>query len=525
MDLIEALKQKRKEMADREGKEEYMIFPYPTLEETVRVAPETKEDLLKIKGWGPKRVQMFGDEILATLASAPEKLEEVIPPDIGSQDSGVFSVSQFIGKVNQILRTLNTVKVQGELSDIGIRGNMAFFDLKDSSGKAGVAKCFIGSWNFKNVNDFLEEGLEVIVQGTPTIYDKYGTFRITVTSIEPVGEGALKKAFDALKKRLEEKGYFDPSRKRPIPEFVENIGLITSEKGEAVNDFRKNIGNYGFKIHLIDVRVEGEQAESSITKAIKTLNTSHPSLDVIVLIRGGGGLENLKAFNSESIAEAVLQSRIPIITGIGHERDESIVDYTADYRCSTPTGVAVFLRTSRENLITRVNACGEALVIAVSRAQENLKTQIANASERLVFTFDKSLSHHKAGVANLSQRLEVGLRRILEKFKDLENLLSKQIYIYERRTQEVIHRLGIAKEKLIQGIETKKDKLTHRLETLTETLASLNPRAVLARGYSVTYDSEGKAVQNAKDIKIGSEIFIKLHKGKLGANVTKKKVA
>src|SRR3989344_5292655 len=295
---LQILRDKRKEIAAREGRELFMIFSNKTLEDTVSAHPRTIEDLALIKGWGPKKIQRYGQEIIALFgednasevasgtlglfndfeASLPEGEEKKHVPAAEI----VFSVSECVQVVNNVLARLGGMRVRGEVSELQMRGAAVYFTLKDVSGEEAVVKCVLWKWKFERDFNYLEKGMEIIVSGTPEVYAKYGTFNLRVEKVEPVGEGALQKAFEALKKKLEAKGYFDEQRKRPIPEFIRKIGIITSEAGEAINDFRKNIGEYGFELGLYDVWVEGNYAEESIVKAIAWMNKNKPDLDVLV---------------------------------------------------------------------------------------------------------------------------------------------------------------------------------------------------------------------------------------------------
>src|SRR3989338_1759006 len=309
-DILGLLKQKRKEIAFREGREIFMIFPNATLEMTARLKPENKAELSEIKGWGRKKIEKYGDEILALIKDCEtgSDSKSIFAEVKNELSKNYYSVGEFLEFINNVLGGIGPVKVRGEILKASIHGGNAYGTLKDMERDSCALDFFIGRWDLPRVEHLLEAGLEVELIGPPNIY-KNGRFRIIVKNIEPVGEGALKKAFEALKKKLEEKGYFDPARKRPVPDFVKTIGLITSETGDAINDFRKNIGEYGLRIFLYDVRVEGDYAENSIVGAFRWLNANRPDLDVLVLIRGGGGLENLKAFKSERGAGAIDDSR------------------------------------------------------------------------------------------------------------------------------------------------------------------------------------------------------------------------
>ena len=361
--------------------------------------------------------------------------------------------------------------------------------------------------------------MEIIVSGTPEVYAKYGTFNLRVEKVEPVGEGALQKAFEALKKKLEAKGYFDEQRKRPIPEFIRKIGIITSEAGEAINDFRKNIGEYGFELGLYDVWVEGNYAEESIVKAIAWMNKNKPDLDVLVLIRGGGGLENLKAFNSEAVADAIITSRIPVLTGIGHERDETIAGYSADKNVSTPTAVAVFIRTQHEGLLTRLRTYEESMVYAVEAARELVAQDIDQITDTLTSAFDRLLERQGFAVAKMASGLYNGLGRIFDFFHLLERkflLVFNRHEVGAREThfelEHLCNRSAVAMSQLL-ALAGK------RIEVAAASLVPLDPSAILKRGYSVAYDEQGHVLKDAGEAKVGKQVTVRMYKGKLVSRV------
>src|SRR3989338_2088236 len=250
----------------------------------------------------------------------------------------VFTVSEFIDHINALVAT-DVHVVEGEISGFNLsQGRWVFFDLKDEKVESKVG-CFMMAFKLKTP---LEDGIKVRVIGTPKVHEKSGQFRITVEQVELVGEGALKRAFEMMKKKLAAEGLFAPERKRSIPRFPERIGVIASRESAAFGDFKRILGNRwgGVAIQLAHVQVQGAQAIPDIVGAFKYFQTAKPRPDVLVLMRGGGSLEDLQAFNSEEVAYAIFGSKIPVVVGVGHERDESIADYVADLRASPPSTAA-----------------------------------------------------------------------------------------------------------------------------------------------------------------------------------------
>ena len=488
-ELLQKLKATRKELADREGVELFMVFTNKALEDTVKAMPATLEDLTLVKGWGKTKIAKYGRDILDVINNE-NNLETGRP---SKKEEAVFSVSEYVEAVNATLQRLGVARIRGEVSELRHRGTVVYFTLKDASGADASVKCVLWAWKYEREYEYLEDGLEIMVEASPEVYAKYGSFDLRVERIEPVGEGALRKAFEALQKKLEAKGYFDTQRKRPIPALVRRIGVITSEKGEAINDFLKNIGNFGFDIVLADARVEGDRAERSIADALERMNISRPDLDVLCLIRGGGGLENLKAFNSELVANAIVASRLPVLTGIGHERDITIAGLSSDADFSTPTKVADAIRRGREELIRSM----ERQVAELSSLVEELRRETAQSIEMLTREFLRSpavlLGRARASISAGAHRLQTALGRVFEAFRLLERTFTSAIHAYGRMLQTSNQRIAVA----------------------WAALAPLDPEAPLQRGYSIAFAENGKVIKDAKDVTINEHITVRLYKGKI----------
>ena len=521
-EMLEFLKTKRREIAEREGKKLFMIFHNSTLEETAKILPKTKKDLEKIKGWGGRKIEKYGKEILSLINNAGklDKVDSYIKganPETKSEND-ILSVAEFLSLINRTVYQLGVVKVQGEISDVGLRGRYAFFNLKDSSGNDYGVNCFLGGESYKLSNHLLDEGLEVIIYGRPSVY-KNGKFSIQVSRIEPIGEGALRKAFEALKKKLEAKGYFKEERKRSLPQFIRHIGLITSETGAAITDFRRNLGEFGFKISFIDARVEGDFAEESIVGAIEKFNKSCLDIDILVLIRGGGGLENLKAFNSERVADAIVSSRLPIITGIGHEKDETIAGYATDKNFSTPTATAVFIKNQRENIIGGVEIYFDNMVSLMDGILEDKKDLIGRQTKELETVFANLISRYQFTLSKLAERTHSGLNKVFDGFRVLEYNFLRAFHRQENIIKNQLYKIDILAQKCSNIIERQYNETRGRLEVAEAALLPLNPKFILKKGYSIVYTKNGKVLKGSKNIKTGEKIFTKLYKGKITSRV------
>ncbi len=499
--LYEKLRQWRNKKAFAQGVQAFMILNNAVLKRTAEQIPQTKQELQKIKGWGKIKLKKYADEVLniihkfLTQQDNEQFLEQQQNFYFQEEIENILTVEECFNLINLHLSNLTILKVKGEINDISARDRYAFFNLKDQKG-IYTLPCFIGWNNFYKYQHLIEEGQEVIVSGFPNLY-KNGRFTLDIKRIEPVGLGALKKAFELLKKNLEHKGYFDESRKQQLPINIQHIGLITSEHGAAIKDFQKNLKPFGFKIRLFPVFVEGDNAIPSIVNAIHKLNIDFPKLDCIVLIRGGGGLENLKAFNTLEIADAIVSSRLPIITGIGHEKDVSIADLCADKYFSTPTAVAIFLNKTKEELLNKIDNSTIQLYNKMKNNIENSKYELNIHSHLLIQTYMRFLQTQKNKISIFLSKLDNFTNNILNKIKLLEQNLYTKI-------EDIISQY--------------KNKLT----ILNNSLINLNPENILKKGYSLVYDEKNNIIKTSKKVKIGQKIKIKLYKGKIISKIIKK---
>lgn len=395
-----------------------------------------------------------------------------------TQEERVFSVSEFLDFLNSILVPQRVV-VQGEIGKkIDRRPTYSIFNLLDKNDHT-VLKCFCWQDKLEGLGMELREGLEIRVLGYPKIYkSQYGSnFEFEAEQVLLVGEGVLKEAFDALKKKLEKEGLFALEHKRSLPKFCQKIGLITSKYGKGAKpDFEKHLGNFGFEIYFYDVRVEGMFAINEIVKALHWFNEYMPDLDAIVLIRGGGSWESLQAFNSEEVARAIFGSKIPVISGIGHESDITIADLVADLRSSTPTDAAKILNEHWKLASEKIYEYEKNLVSTINHLFKNTKEKIIFFEENLTYNFTKKIQYLNTDI------------------EEYFTALTKNQKIW----QEAI-------KKLIEGEEQK--------------LNLANPTLKLKQGYSITYNENGKIIKNANDLKVGNEIKTKFYKGKVVSKI------
>ncbi len=311
-----------------------------------------------------------------------------------------FTVSQFLDIINQTLEyAFPLVEIEGEVANFKVsKDRWVFFDLKDDEG--GIVPCFMTVFQLRIP---LEDGMKVIISGHPKIA-KFGRFSVTITQIKPIGEGSIKKAFELLKAKLEKEGLFDPAKKRPMPENIKKIGVIASTNSAGYADFCKILGERwgGLTLEVANTGVQGLDASDEIIRALDYFNESS-DVDIIAIVRGGGSKDDLAVFNDEPLTRRIASSRIPTITGIGHEIDESLADLAADLRASTPTNAAEMLSRDKRSEKVRI------------------RDNISSLSKYLTHYFDTLKETNSSALASVNHIIEA---RIDSAKKELEGKLA-----------------------------------------------------------------------------------------------------
>jgi len=437
----------------------------------------------------------------------------------------VKTVSELTRDISQLLEgRYRFVRVAGEIS--GLRRPFSghyYFLLKD-------AQCQIRAVLFKNQQSFLarepRDGQQVICDGRVTVYEPRGEYQIIVDTIDFHGTGNLQIAFERLKQRLKEQGFFEAASKKSIPRFIEKVVLITSPSGAAIHDFLTvcHKRRASLQIQILPVRVQGEGAAQEISAAIDKAHELHP--DVIVLCRGGGSIEDLWAFNEEEVARAMHRAHIPIVTGIGHETDFTIADFCSDLRGATPTGAAELLVVDGAVLGERVAALGARLQRSFSWRIESIGSRLDRLN-RFLSTFDAAFSQPTLRLDRAASRLIESMSRRLERARHRTDELAGRL-----RHHSPLHAIDTYQSRLtrlremvtICGRQTI-DSKRHQLQRAAAVLDSLSPLATLARGYSIvstvpTPGRDSRLITDEHQVAVHDRIAIVLHRGRLEAQVT-----
>lgn len=454
--------------------------------------------------------------------------EQMSLPLSGREDSQetepILSVSQVNRLARQCLEEI-TVKVLGEVS--GLRKNYPYFVYFDLRDEEAVLPAIMAKSEFLQLDFDLEDGATVVVKGNLSIYEKQGKYQVRVEEMSPFGEGDLRRRIEALKRKLHTEGIFDDARKKALPRFPTRIGVVSSPRGAAVRDVVKTINRRFPPAHVFirGVRVQGEGAVEEICSALRFFNSEF-DVEVIILARGGGSIQDMEPFNSEEVARTIAAMSVPVITGVGHEPDVSIADLVADRRASTPTAAAEAAVPEKKEIDAFLKkSTGALLEFSTSRISfcERHLNSIRNRPLYRSYAF--LLGPFMQRLESCSRRLYESPRRGLAKSQNRLELVSKNP-IYRKpdmllapwRTRLWALRSRISKAKG-PVFESKKSVL----EAAKARCEALSPLSILERGYSIVFKkSSGEIIRSSQQTEVGEELNIRLGEGRLDANVTGK---
>jgi exodeoxyribonuclease VII large subunit len=437
-----------------------------------------------------------------------------------------LTVSELTARIRDLLaKNFVDVLVQGEISNCReAQSGHIYFTLKDD--KAQV-KCVWFRQQMRGVKFRPEDGLKVTVRGSIGVYESRGEYQIYVETIDPAGRGALQLAFEQLKRKLEAEGLFGAKNKKPLPRLPRRIGLITSPKGAAVRDvvriLRRRFPNV--RLMLVPVRVQGEGAAGEIARAVRFFNQQQ-NVDVLIVARGGGSMEDLWAFNEEVVARAIFESLIPVISGVGHETDFTIADFVADVRASTPSAAAeIVVQTRREfdeHVVRLQRALGEQLRYRISVLSRRVHELGARRGFRRPLDL---LRQRRQRSDEMTARLAQGLRQRLELSRRRFTVAHMRIASFDFRMKIAAMRLRVERRSAELGVRAERmlRAKRERIERLRLQLQERGPLKVLERGYAIVTDAAGNVLRSADQVSIGNAVAIRLHKGEVGAEVKSKK--
>ncbi len=434
-------------------------------------------------------------------------------------DSVILSVSELNRMARMVLeRGLPQVWVAGEISNLtrAASGHW-YFTLKDSD---AAVRCAM----FRNRNQLLdwrpENGMHVEVRAQPTLYEPRGEFQLTVEAMRRAGLGALYEAFARLKARLEREGLFDPARKRPLPPYPRRIGIITSPKAAALRDVLTTLRRRwpAGRIVLYPTPVQGAGAAEAIAAALATAGR-RGECEVLLLVRGGGSIEDLWAFNEEIVARAIAACPIPVVSGIGHETDFTIADFVADRRAPTPTGAAQLATPDVTELRQHLAHLRQRLMLDQRRRLNTLAQRLDGLAQRLRHPAER-LASQRRHLDQLARRLDLaqaGRLQLARQRLAYLDLHLRRALPRPDRMQPKVHELA---GRLARAMATGLKQHRERLSALGTHLAHLNPAAVLERGYSIVRGADGRIVRDSRQLRVGEAVELTLARGAAGAQIT-----
>lgn len=416
----------------------------------------------------------------------------------------VWQVSELIRQINADLFRYNDISVEGEATNVvrSAAGHL-YFSIKDARAQMRVV---LFATNSRFLRFRIENGLQLIVRGRLTLYEQKGEFQLNAVAVEPAGLGALQLAFEQLKKQLTDEGLFDRDRKKPIPMLPQRIAIVTSPTGAAIRDVLNVLGRRfaGLHVQIYPVRVQGRDASREITIAIRHLSRWQLH-DVVLICRGGGSLEDLWAFNEESVARAVAACSIPTISAIGHETDFTICDFVADLRAPTPSAAAEIVIRSRSEICTQLDAM-------TRRVRHVVESRVRNYRHEL---------RHLAS----SDRLGLLPRRVAMRRERLNRGRVTLFRMLEARARSMRARMVEVNKPLLR-FPAHVTRERERLRATVSTLGAVSPLSVLSRGYAIAFSrtkrGRRKPIMDATVVNVGEPIEVQLKKGRIECTVDAK---
>jgi exodeoxyribonuclease VII large subunit len=429
----------------------------------------------------------------------------------------VLSVEDLNRQIRQLIEgQVGVVWVRGELSNFKPHTSGHFyFSLKDS-------KSQISAVMFRGSNSRLRfkphDGLEVLVRGRVSVYEPRGNYQIVCDTMEPVGAGALQKAFEQLKEKLKLEGLFEPKRKRALPTLPKHIAIVTSPTGAAIRDMLNILGrrNRMAQITIVPTVVQGESAAPQIVEAMKKAYRI-PGVEVVIVGRGGGSIEDMWCFNDETLARTICMSPVPVISAVGHEIDFTIADFVADVRAPTPSAAAELVARSVQDLNSKLDSMDRLLQISQTKILRTLKEKLNGLSRRLVDP-KRTLQQLIQRNDELTQRLVSSTRSFFQRL----NLEVRSLHRALKRPDQTLSEKKSQLQLLLLNLKNHMQReIEHRQASLEQSMSvldSLSPLKVVERGYSMTTQGS-KLIKSASQVKVGELITVRLMQGQLTAKI------
>ena len=470
----------------------------------------------------PEKVEKR-DEKSETLSPQEQESPQSQLEFLSKQKKKPLTVTQLTRQISLLLEgKFQSLIVEAELSNVkkAASGHW-YFSLKDDQSQ-------IRGVMFRNAAAGLrfepDNGLEVVVRGNITVYQMRGDYQIMVSSMEPKGLGALQLAFEQLKAKLEEEGLFAPEKKLLIPFLPRKIGIVTSSTGAVIHDMLTVLERRfpGIPVLFFPAAVQGETAVPSLVEGINHMNNIRDSaqIDVLIVGRGGGSMEDLWAFNDEKLARAIFSSEIPVISAVGHETDFTIADFVSDLRAPTPSSALELAVPNKQDLKYTVSQKQERLQRTLLQMLGRLQ-EIFEAAQRRLASPSTALRQYAQRVDDLDSLLHERTKRQLQNLRIKKSGIAEKLFLLspERELAPQGHSLKILQERLIRAIGLLHKKQSDSVRQQMDLLDSLSPLSVMHRGYSVALDKKGKSLRSVKKIHSGDELQLRMEDGTLQTKV------
>jgi exodeoxyribonuclease VII large subunit len=459
----------------------------------------------------------FEDEDPAALDAAPDRRQRPVP------ERRVYSVSELTQEIRALLEgRFAQLWVEGEISNCKVwnTGHM-YFTLKDGASqvKAVMFRTQVRYLKFKPA-----DGLHVVARGQLGVYEPKGEYQIVCEHMEPHGLGALQLAFEQLKKKLQAQGLFDAVRKRPLPALPRRIGLVTSLDGAALRDILKVLKRRAPNTSVLirPARVQGEDAAADVATALRMI-AKEPGVDVVIVGRGGGSIEDLWAFNEERVAKAIASCPVPVVSAVGHETDVTIADFVADLRAPTPSAAAEMVVAAKDEFCGRIDRLTGRLRAAARSDLQRRRTLVhVLGSRRGLAGYQARLAMRDRYATELTHQLEAAMRLAIDSrgrtYRGLRQRLEQRDLA--RRLASIGARLNAADGRLTGAADRARHRADARFRALAGRLENLSPLAVLGRGYAVCWNADKTAiVRSADTVAPGDTVRVTLANGEIGCRV------
>lgn len=439
-----------------------------------------------------------------------------------SAGEGVLTVSALTARIQRLFaREFDDVRVAGEISGFKVwSSGHAYFTLKDAGAQL---RCVLFRGAMRYMKFRPADGLAVVARGSVEVRAERGEYQLIVSGLEPQGYGALQLAFEQLKQRLAAEGLFDEARKRPLPRFPRRVGIVTSPKGAVIRDMLSVLRRRwpGVHVRLYPAQVQGEGAAEEVCRGIGYFSSSGWA-DVLIVGRGGGSLEDLWTFNEESVARAIADCAVPVVSAVGHETDFTIADFVADLRAPTPSAAAELIVPDRREIIERVAA-------AAHRLERGMRFRLALARQRLRERgVERAATLLQRRVGRETQRLDEASYALRNAVRRRLDERARTLASFHQRLREQNPRLRLARaaarlarwrDAAASVMRRRFAAAGRRIESSRAQLEALSPLRVLERGYAIVKTAEGAVLRRSADTRRGDALSVRLHEGRLKARV------